>query len=1017
MSVIVNGQRFLEEADVQGNPALAQEEANIQLAFAKSEFTRREPETRVDENNNPDPNGKFVNAGRVSDLRANIASQLPAIVVGTQRQSNTSGGPLQVTIGGSQFVISETWPVTASSEQPSSTPGSPAPAAPIQQPPQDPNIVQPGPPTTTPGSGEPINSNPEIVGGGGGAPGDPDAPGEVDIAGPGSGSAGTSNTNEGAPGDPDAAGEVDIEGATNTEISEDIPGIPGVDAGDNVEISGAKSATGPKGPTNPGLQADLKLKIEPRENELDQFNSYTYNAALYMLEPKNYVRLLKNPTSVASAPKSLLMRNGGTGGDRELADEFRNTEFFIDDLTFDNIGSMPSTRTVNTNAINIKFNIIEPNGCTLIERLKKQSEQSLETDQSYLQTPYLLEIKFKGYDELGKISNGVVKPKYVPIKLQKLSFSVDAMGTHYRVVAVPYHHDVFGTLRSTIPVNIQVSAGTVGDVLGGLTTIFTQEPVREQAFTLFEGQTEDQLVDETTIVTGSKDVLGETAASLPDAVNNFYKQQTKDTRVRNPKTKKMEIQKASSEVAEKWVFKIADDINNSKLVGSSIDALNTAQKTKNVYQQYGSVMKGKVNLDKNKKLFKINAGTSVIALINYIIVASDYFKDNILSLNEAASNKTESENPIKWFKVIPQITGFVGWDKKQGKYKFEITWAVQTSGVFYSDYPWAPKTKPKGEGVHKIYDYIFTGENKHVLNCRLDFNMAYYLAAQFGSGVPQKVGDKTPNTMSPQIKDVPQSTQGQNISDDETPKDKRAKDLMGSILHDGSDLISVNLDIVGDPAFLPTGDGFYQPQGNRDTVYSTAFLPDGTINYDITPPYIQLNFKTPVDYDDVTGFADPNINKKYGTAEFSGVYTVYKVSNSMSGGVFTQNIYAVRNKMQPIKGRIDRSRESQINNDRVEFVQDLQKAQGLLNLLVNNNIPASNIAAKITRAADSSITNITTNVLPKLGQELDQVATNAVPELQRAGNQMRNFLGSNFPERIAQEIDFQVGFNNEDIDL
>ena len=302
------------------------------------------------------------------------------------------------------------------------------------------------------------------------------------------------------------------------------------------------------------------------------------------------------------------------------------------------------------------------------------------------------------------------------------------------------------------------------------------------------------------------------------------------------------------------------------------------------------------------------------------------------------------------------------------------------------------------------------------MECRLDFNMAYYQAQTLGTGNPEE--DKTPNTMSPQVKEVPQATQGQNVANDETVEDKRAKDLMGTILNDGSDLITLDITIIGDPAFLPTGDGFFQPQGNKDSVYSTPFMPDGTINYDLTPPYIQLNFKTPIDYDDLTGFADPNINKKYGTAEFSGVYQVIKVANNLSSGVFTQQIKGVRAKMQPIKGRVGRSKESLTNRDRREFQED-QQIQRALNILAGGikGLPASNLAAKITTAANSSITNITTNVLPQIGQELDQVAQVAVPELQRVGNQMSNFLGTSFPERIVQEIDFQVGFNNEDIDL
>jgi len=719
-----------------------------------------------------------------------------------------------------------------------------------------------------------------------------------------------------------------------------------------------------------GLEADLTVEINPRQNELDNFGSYTYNIALYMLTPKEYVRMLKAPKTVAQAPKFLLMRNGGVGNDPELASEFSNTEFFIDDVTFDNIGPNPSTRTGNTNAINIKFMISEPNGCTLLERLKKQSEQSLEEDQSYTNTPYLMEIKFKGYDEFGKPSQNIAKPKYVPIKITSIKFSVDTTGTQYRITAIPYHHDVFSSLRSTIPVNVQVSAGSVGDVLKGAAQAVTTETIRID---------DDEAANGLGFYEETRDVLGEKAISLPEAINNHFKAQTQRKTIKDPKTKKDRVVEPSSNLAEVWKFDIADSILDAKLVGERIDALNTTQKTKNVYQQYGSVMKGKINLVKDKKLFKINAGTSVINLINYIIVASSYVKENIISdLQKSAADKEQLDKPIKWFKVVPQITDCLGWDKKQGRYKFEITWTVQTNGVFYNDYPWAPKSKPKGEGVHKIYDYIFTGQNKHVLDLKLDFNMAYYQAVTLGTGNPEN--DKTPNTISPQTKDTPQSNQGQTVADDETVEDKRAKDLMGTILNDGTDLIQCDFSIIGDLAFLPTGDGFFQPQGNQGKVYSVPFMPDGTINYDLTPPYVQLNFKTPTDYDDLTGFADPNVNKKYGTAEFSGVYQIIKVSNTFSGGIFRQQLRGVRAKMQPVNGKIARSKEALKNSERRQKAQDDQK-QFLLSLLGGrNNLPLSGLAAKLSSAAQSSITSIATNTVPKIGAELDQVAPQVIQD-------------------------------------
>jgi hypothetical protein len=142
-------------------------------------------------------------------------------------------------------------------------------------------------------------------------------------------------------------------------------------------------------------------------------------------------------------------------------------------------------------------------------------------------------------------------------------------------------------------------------------------------------------------------------------------------------------------------------------------------------------------------------------------------------------------------------------------------------------------------------------------------------------------------------------------------------------MHDGVDLITLDMDILGDPAFIPTGDAFFQPQGNRNTIYNSAFLPDGTINYDLTPPYIQLNLRTPSDYDEFTGLIDLTKQTKYSSSEFSGVYRIIQAQSTFSGGVFTQNLTGIREKMQPqANGKLARSKYSQKSIERGALLVD-----------------------------------------------------------------------------------------------
>jgi hypothetical protein len=196
-------------------------------------------------------------------------------------------------------------------------------------------------------------------------------------------------------------------------------------------------------------------------------------------------------------------------------------------------------------------------------------------------------------------------------------------------------------------------------------------------------------------------------------------------------------------------------------------------------------------------------------------------------------------------------------------------------------------------------------------------------------------------------------------------------------MFDGADMIQLDMGILGDPAFLPVGDAFFQPQGNKDSVYNDAFLPDGTINYDLTPPYIQLNLKTPTDYDEISGLIDFSREKnKYGSSEFSGVYKVISTTSTFVGGRFEQKLMAVREKMQPIKGKMARSAESlQEREDKAE-IDNVIGADNLFNRLLSGRNPLESLISQgttlLSTVGDSIVTGFQANRLQRLADENDQ---------------------------------------------
>jgi hypothetical protein len=966
MAVIVNGQRFLEADDVQGNPELAQQEATRQLNFANSEFERRKSETRVDEDGNPDPNGKFINVGRVSDLKENIASSLPAISVGTKSTGSSSSGnnPLDVTISGSVFAISAFWPhVNDPTGSPPGVPNPPpAPSDPFPSPPSGGTVIPPNNPT--PPTIEPIDPPSSSSSGSGSGTGSDNQQGD--------GSSGSvSDTEPGASGQapqqsdggPSDSGQSQTPGSSNS--------VSPPSSAPNVQS--AQGSSRPAGGTGSGdLTSPLEIEIDPRPNQLSDYASYTYNAELFMMSPKRYVGLLKKPMTVSHVLANYsfpVVRSGGMGRD---GGEYFDIDFYIDNINLTNYATAPGARTSNTNVVQISFDINEPNGATFLERLYDAATNALEEEQNWIGCPYMLKITFKGYDDTGKEIIGAIKPKYIPIKINNLRFSVHDSGSVYKAEAIPYHHDVFNSIKSTIPINVQVSAGTIREVFYGPASI--KDKVITESKRVDDTSDEDEEQQFKTVTT-TKNIFGEPHTTLENAMNEFYKQKTKKSK--NKLTGK-EVP-SSAMIADKVSFKFAEEIAEAKLQREKFDALNTPQPNQKAYKVIGGSTKGISTIDKANNLFKINAGTNIVSLLNYIIVASDYIDYNINDATSAPYVDGGAEvdagighDGLRWFKIIPQIKEFLGWDSKEARYKFHVQYTVMVNRVYYEDFPWVPETKPKGNGVHKLYNYIFSGENTEVQGFRLDFEAAYYQAHTIGTGIPKadkNVGDVVGNS---QVKD--RSTGNENISNNESLTEKRKQDFFTNIMQDGRDLIAVDIDILGDPAFFPTGDALFQPQGNNNKVYSKPFLPDGTINYDLTSPFVQVNLRTPTDYNPETGFMDFSTDKRYSSSQFNGVYRVLTVKSTFSGGVFSQSLHAVRTKIQPIDGKLGRSKKSIIGQERKYAVQQLSN---LLTQLVraNSNPLESFVRTGVTRIGtlmDDINTNIKANRIQRLANEQDQ---------------------------------------------
>lgn len=732
-------------------------------------------------------------------------------------------------------------------------------------------------------------------------------------------------------------------------------GIPGA-GGLYTKVTDSKKVNSK---SKPVFGADLAtVNINARRNELHDFNSYTYNIALYMMDSNQYIDLTKSPRNIRQvlASSQLLMRSGGVGfqGSQLFGDQF-----YIDDLEVNSVGLGPSKFKHNTNATNISFKVYEPRGVTLLDKLKQQASQFLRTGERYVQAPYLLEISFKGYDANGTPSTDIVTPKYIPIKITDFDFQVQDSGSVYKIDAIPYGHFTFGQITSTIPVNLEIKASTIGE-------IFNSVRVGKEEFQRYEydGAEDDDGVAVYETVYGTKPV------TLGEALTNHYKSQlvvpADSTTGTNKNSDAVDAtQLSKTQDADKYnvyEFTIADKIANAKINHADLfEALNSPMPTdknnnkkadESQFKAYAAGLSKQIQVDKETFVFKVNAGTDLIKLINLLVMHSTYMDDNILDDNEV-SNGVTTGRPIHWFKISPFLKEFRGYDERTGNSKYTINYGVVPQVVYGHDFPWAPKSLPPGDGVHKVYNYIFTGLNEDVLKFDLRFDTTYFRTMLEKNGAPQ---DKPADSdFQHQIKYIPNSAEGDTTNNTPSLKRSRAKDLFSSMLADGMDLINLDLDIVGDPCYICTSEWLWQDLLNQGKNYGTAWMPDGTINFELGTPYILVNFQTPTDYDEVTGFADPNQAQN---SRFSGKYKVMGIESTFSGGVFQQNLSGIRLDLQETRqGTINKTGQqtSSNNRPRLEDFDNLAAAgNSVVDRITGRYIPKNNNsgAAKVLSPAD-----------------------------------------------------------------
>jgi hypothetical protein len=674
----------------------------------------------------------------------------------------------------------------------------------------------------------------------------------------------------------------------------------------------------------------------PLDNPLHDYDSYTYGLSLHMLHPADYDSLISDPAR-RYIPGNVLISSAGKYNSSFVRNPAFTEDFYFDNFkmtSYINVGH----RNRNSNLVESTFTIIEPNGFTFINRLVQAAEQMGQGAGlgNYLKLPYVMQIDFYGYVD-GAIAGAPIPnmTKIIPIMMIEMKSRVTSRGTEYVIRAVPYNHVAFSSDMAVSKADFLIKSKTVSDVFGTGAITASNAFIDLEEIKNLERQESDL---EKRIAAATSDTVRENLLQQQSTIKNTLASKGRQFQVSGFADALNswwdELRKRGETFAvNKIEVRFDPTIGNSDLIPTVDSPVtvqqaaaggNNTQDQKAALQTAGGQSKGKI--DFNSVSMTVPAGTSILKLIDWSVRNSRYIGSQLkdptaaISLDPTANNASQLSAPLQWYRVVPEIK-IDAYDPSTNLYTMSVVYYV-TPWTVSSKHPMGPLGKTNG--YSKIYNYLYTGQNKDILDMQIDFNLLYTLqmtsnrnkgkslqTAPIKGDEQQMRGemDNNPNTATdvqqtgpvvvPQSKLQPlavvygsNNTKYATRSGGEQAAAVTAGDISEALMVDTrGDMVSLKLRILGDPHFIKQDDIFY----NYATAQNNSQLtPNNSLWTDNGELYVFVNFKTPVDYDESTGLAIPGANNSYTYSHWTGIYKLLTVESEFTKGKFEQVLSLAR---------------------------------------------------------------------------------------------------------------------------
>ena len=638
-----------------------------------------------------------------------------------------------------------------------------------------------------------------------------------------------------------------------------------------------------------------------KSNILHNYVNTTYRISLYAIT-RDAVNSIYDGNIKPGSAKNILAGAECIIADSGINESVRSVDFpvdmGIDNLELESIVGA-HTRTRNTDVIHIKFDIIEPYTAVLFARMRKLNAR-FNPNGGWNTMFFCMVIEWYGYNNNGKQVK-VPRTRYIPFTFVNMKMKVTNSGAVYNCTAIPASNTAMSILDNTIPFHVELQGSTIKDIFNAANASYvaqsTGSGARDSNTTISTGQTGGNAPTTSTVNKGLAEALNYSQKELCDKKNNGQSK---------PNTFILEFDPALAN---------ATISNPTKFKEQSLAMSSGKGNEQKTAIQNGKT--GVLTLDTTKDVFRAQSGTKITDLINACLSVSSYMT------SQWKPGGQDNQTPLNLWKIIPSVR-YLDIDPSTNYYQRIIKYTVIPYSMKGQDAPNFPSGVPDDSEVMRSYEYIFTGQNRDVISVDLDFKMSFF---EVRNGTPANAvvnanDSPNPDSKSPENYLQTKTTGGfkpryhfshglanrQNTgATADTYADIDVQNLMEKIFDNGVDLLSLNIEIVGDPDWISQDNILYgKVAGNGSK------LADGSINFS-KEQYFDFFFFSPTsDYNDSTGLFGSDGDY----ADFSGRYRVISVKSKFTGGKFTQQLKNVRLRNQT-NSTSGSNRSDTINTDSV----------------------------------------------------------------------------------------------------